>query len=532
MSNKKDKETFKKELIAENDIKENSQYNFARTLYEMIDSLDEIATQIHSSTKKSLTTDQLANLLSTPEKNTDKLQDLMHIAKEIDGMIREIITYKANILTYDHFIFTLNATKYKDKEKLVKAYIKCAERLEMYNLKLNLPWIMEDVISDGEIYLYIKRDKTGILFQKLPNKLCKICRVVKGVQKYAFKLDGITNDTLSYYPDEIQKLYKRYKNGSLKNDKNFLDGNYYILDSENAVAFSITYMQSKNPPYYLSLLRNLATLEDLKDIQNANTLLDNFKLIVQKVPTDDDGNMLLEKNVITMYHKALKKVLPSLAGAVTTPLEITNVNLGNISSNVNDYITKVTEDFYNNAGVNSDIFNSASKTNTQVAIYGAIVDTLLPLNILRQIEVWVNYDMQNMNETKNFGLKFVDSTNFNKTEKVKNAINFLATWNSRLELLALMGHTPLTAINILYMEQTLDIDTVMPNKLTAYTASSKDEENNDVKEKDEQDQEGEEEEEEVVQKQSTKKKGIPGQGRTPNVDNNDKNIDVGEENDT
>lgn len=446
---------------------------FAQKISSEIEALDEIELELGNKYNK-YTLDYVKRILATPSKYVDDIQDLIDAISKTNGIIRNILTYKANILTYDHYIHTIDPTKYKSKDKLMKAYIKCAKKIECYNLKMNLPWMIEEIIKNGELYTYTIRSKDSIVIQKIPNKYCKITKVVGGVQKYAICLSKIGKKSIKHFPKEIQDIWTAWDNGKLKNDPNLKTGNYYYLESNDAQAFSTSYMKSKTEPYYTSLLKGISMLGNLEDLQSAKSVLENFKIVVQKVPTDDDGKILMEKNVITAYHNALKKILPVTAGALTSPLDIKLMSLGDANNNITSYIQQTENSIYNNSGVNSDIFNSASKTNTQIAIQGSIVDCLLPQNILNQIAIWLNADMKNVSDTKNFGIAFVNSTKYNQAEKVKSAINNLATWNSRLEVLALMGHTPLQAINILYMESIMELDEIMPQKITAYTSTEED----------------------------------------------------------
>ena len=79
---------------------------------------------------------------------------------------------------------------------------------------------------------------------------------------FAIRLDKITEKILPAFPEMIQKLWKKYKEGKLKNDPNLLKENYYKLEIGDAVCFNVEMCESKKPPYYVGLLADLGRIGD------------------------------------------------------------------------------------------------------------------------------------------------------------------------------------------------------------------------------------------------------------------------------
>ena len=88
MDNEK-KEKTPKELRSENNM------NFAKKINSAISSIDELQDKIKS--RKKVTTEQIANLMSDPNKNATALQQQEEIMRACNGILREIIFYKSNI---------------------------------------------------------------------------------------------------------------------------------------------------------------------------------------------------------------------------------------------------------------------------------------------------------------------------------------------------------------------------------------------------------------------------------------------------
>lgn len=460
--------------IEEKEKISNSQNNlmFAKKLTEGISAIDELQNKIIS--RRKLTTDTISTLMSDPNKNANKLQQQAELMRLCNGILREIMMYKSNLPTFDHYLIVNDINKYKTKDKLDKDYIKAITELERYNIKSFCRWNIEETIRKGEVFIY-KQDGENITYFRISNELCKITHMDGMVQGYSLKLNGISDKTIGAYPTDIQVLYKKFKNGSLKNDKNFVN-NYYKLSIDKAVAFSIDLYESKNAPYYSSLLMDLSRISDLNEVNMETALTENFKLIHQKLPSDKDtGEITIDFDTASMYDKAMKGELPTGVAGISTPYPITAVTLNsNTSAKTYNYLTDLKDNLYNSSGVDSNLFNSSSKSNNQAIVYSGIIDAILAFNLLDRIKIWLNNDFKNNKYLKNFRIVFCDSTLFNKDAKSQAAINNCATWNSRLEMFALQGKTPLESYNTIKMEELLGLDEYLTPLLNSHTMSGSD----------------------------------------------------------
>lgn len=415
-------------------------------------------------------TDTIASALENPYSNVSTLQQQSELMRVINGNLKEIINYKSNLLTYDHYLVPLDASKFmtKGQDNFFKSYRKACLELEKYNLKTLCPWILESEFRKGEIYLYKQETSDSITFVSLPEDLCKVTYTESFMLGYSIKLSGINTKQLGYYPTDIQNLYADYKAGKLKNDENFVD-NYYKLPLENAIAFLPEVIESKGIPYYSGLLLDLSRIKDLADASMENIEANNFKLIHQLLPTDDDGELSIEPETAMFYHKALVRNVRDGIGVVSSPYSIDAVSLQ--TNKVSDYeeINNLTNNVYDTAGTDSNLFNGDNRSSTQSVIYGTIVDSLVPLNLLDRIKIWLNYVFSKNSSLKNFQLYFCDTTKFNKEEKIQSSCNRLTTWTSKLEHLGICGYSPLEALNILQIESILDFNSLMTPLANSHT---------------------------------------------------------------
>lgn len=431
--------------------------------------LNRISTDLFgvSSIKK----EQVKKLMSDPIKNASELQKVYNIIKNTSGTLKEIVLYKTNILTYDHFIVPLDMNKYNNKDKLEKAEFNAASQLEKYQLKYNLPWMVQRVVEQGVIYLYKVETPTEIYFIEIPSSMCTMTSFKDGVWRFGINVKKLTEKNIVCYPAEIQEIYTKNKSGGLRDE--LIDNTYYEL-SENAFAFTLERFSDKGIPYYSHLLYDLLSLDELKGMETESAKLDNYKLIWQKALTDKDtGKLQHDRETNQLYHNALKKQIPPGVGAVTSPLPIESITLGNSKESKMNYYNKLEESIYSSSGINSELMNGSKSSNEAIAL-GAIIDTLLAFKVLNEIKHWLNIDLKRNAKTKNWKVVFVESTKHNKQQMINDAKSTITTWFGKRMYMALQGYSPLDSINVIKYEDMLGLNDVLKPLMTSHTASSND----------------------------------------------------------
>lgn len=418
---------------------------------------------------------RLHKALQNPADNIEILQSMSASMTNTQGILKEFLIYKSNILTYDHYILPYDMSKMDNKEKLEKSEYQCALELDRYNLKFNLSWLMENLIKNGALYIYKTHTKQSLVIQEIPMAYCKIIGSINNVMKYAINLKKITDKNVMQFPEDIRVLWDKYVKGALKNDPNMLDGSYYLL-KENSACFNLDYMSIVGVPYYAHIFPELMNLDEVKQAETEAAKLNLFKLIVQKVPLDENGDLTIEEQVATLFHQAMRNEVPDSVGVVTTPLPVTSISLSDNVTAQSDKNESIRNDVYNSAGINEELFNGKKSSNEAIAL-GSVLDTLLPLKLLKQFELWINEDFKNNPKTKNWKLTFVDATKYNQDSKVKFAKEMITTYYSKKQYFAYCGLTPLEVLNTLKYEEVSEISERMLPLVTSHTLSGESSEN-------------------------------------------------------
>ena len=424
-------------------------------------------------TPKKYTKANILSYLESPFKNSTALQEASAYIRYTNGVYNRLIKYFAQMPTFDCMLYPMDVDSKKatSGEKLMKSYQETAQYLERLNPKYNLGWMIDRLLQDGELYLFKIEDAQSIVYKQMPTDLCRITSIEDNVCKYAIDIRKLNTKAIyDTMPLEIQKISDKYQKGTIKADKLIYNA-WYELE-QNAVAFNaISQFLSKGFPPFSYLFDGLMHLDEMKQLHFSSAKANNLKIIHQKVPIDDDGELLIDYDLVEEYHKSTKRNLPDGIAITTNPLDLQSITLSRTGAEAINQRNDALESLLDDAGVNSEIFNG-SKSTTEAVAMGIKVDEMFINNILSMFENFLNYEISQNKKTSAWRVKLLNSTYFSRDEYIKRSREGLAYGGSRLEYLATQGFSPLQGYNILRGEQALGIDKIMIPQQSSHTISS------------------------------------------------------------
>ncbi|MDK0982892.1 hypothetical protein P5F71_07555 [Clostridium perfringens] len=413
---------------------------------------------------------KLRQYMKNPFKNANELQEVSFLTNVTNGNYKRLIEYFGTKGTYDFLIYPI--LDKKKSKPLTESFSEACKVVQNMNVKYNCRWWGKKLIEQGEIYLYKISDTKGYVFQELPSNVCRINRVENNVSFYQINLKKINKNEIGIYPLEIQNIYKKFSGGKV--NKKLVDSDGWYTVSDSGFAFNITgQFLSKGLPYLSFLFDRLISVEDAEDMREDVTKAENLKLIHQTIPTDNEGNVLMDEGLATIYHTTTKQNLPKGVAIATNPLKMESISLqtANNGKGVN-FVDNALKSVYDSAGVNANLFNG-EKVNKEITQASLIADESIAITMIHLFEAYFNFLL---GKTKIKGttwqMKMLEVTRNNQEQKIANARNNLALGGSRLEFLAVSGYTPMEGMNILQMEKELGITELFVPQQTAYTMSN------------------------------------------------------------
>lgn len=253
--------------------------------------------------------------------------------------------------------------------------------------------------------------------------------------------------------------------------------NWYDV-SANGVAFNIWGNSLPHGIPYLSFLFDkLLLVEDFEDMNEDLTKVDNLKIIHQTIPTDKNGNVLMDEELVATYHNATKRNLPKGVTITTNPLAMESLSLqnnGNENARGLNYLNSAQASVYNSAGVNVGLFNGDT-TNSVLLEAGVVADEQIAVDILLMFQNYINMDLVKRKIAGTvWQIKMFDTTCFNREMRLADARANLSLGGSKMEFLSVSGYTPLESYQVLKTEQLLGFNDIFMPVQTSYTMSNSD----------------------------------------------------------
>lgn len=418
-------------------------------------------TGIGSSTGSKYTKSDINTYLDNIPKYATNLRQASDYFYNSSGIYKNIINAFSNLATLDNIILPSSKTLQRSNDKSYQGYFdKVNSYADSINIKSTTRNILKSVAKYGAYIAYERNEGTDYYLQQLPMDYCRIkYRVGNDFQlEFNFKYfeKFFQKEDLDFawmvYPKEFKSLYNKYKK-----DAKSRNPEWQMLDIKKTVCITADDDDVYFVPMYSGMFEAILNNEDYKDLIKIGQTLDISKLLVQKVPTDKDGNILMPKEGIQFFHNELKKILPEGANGVTTPLEISDVSFSNQNQSKQDLLDKAERNAFVNSGFSSSIFSdNGGNTGLQLNVEYVTSNVYATLE---KIEDMFNRKFKNVANTKNyeFKIKFFRTTNININENFDRMYKLLSIGGAIQPLFSLMGFDADTYMTLLQVENDLGI---------------------------------------------------------------------------
>src|SRR6185312_3486384 len=233
-----------------------------------------------------------------------------------------------------------------------------------------------------------------------------------GVHNFAFDFsyfDRFKND-LSLFPEEFKVKHQIYEtNRALR---------WQELDSNKAVVFKINEELDYVLPPFNTVFESIFDSDEYKKLKKAKAKMDNFLLLVQKIPLNKDGrdmdSFLIEPKLANQFHENTASNLNPGIGLTTTPMEIEAISLDKKQQS-SDSVYEAIREIFADSGISQFIFSS-DKSSAVGIIKSIMADEQGVFDILRQIERWLNRKLKKQPGAIKFEVELLDVTRFSKKE--------------------------------------------------------------------------------------------------------------------
>lgn len=382
--------------------------------------IDEIVKSAKSAMKKKYSKEEIKRYIEQPQKNEDKLREVVDYLCTISPQFCALIEYIPNMALITPFVKQrMNLSTKSKRIKLYEDMCIYADSLSMRSNGLN---ILKEVFKYGVYYGIEIEGEYSTFIKRLEPKLCKIISVGESGLSIAFDCSYFDNNEYildNGYPKEFRKMYNTYKANKKTLEGLKLEAKWQPVPDEISIVvkYDLSVLDYSVPPY-VSVFNALYDLEEYQALNKAKVTAENYTLIGLKIPIKKDSQgadeYLVSDDMIEATTMMLEDSLPEYMGYFTTPTDIETIKASTSSDSKVDQVANATENVFNSFGYAPMMFG-VKNDNSSTLEYSVMVDQQKLFPIYRQLETHWDYKLK-AKYKDNFKLKLLDITWFNLKE--------------------------------------------------------------------------------------------------------------------
>lgn len=437
---------------------------------------------------KGRTKEEVIEMLNNPanERNVSTLREISNQLYYSSQEYSRLINYLASLGSLDHIITPAVDLQGAVEEGILEegaireSYVSLALQLSKMNIKNEITdKVMVSLLLNGVYFGYIYDDKRAFQIQKLPVEYCRITSVEDGVYNFGINMNMVKSNINIL--DSLPKSFRRlYDNWLIEKEKDRDVGDYVELNKRKTICLRVENSTDFDLPAFAGVFADIFDLRAYKKLRLSKTELDNYMLLLQKLPmrkeSDANNDFLIEGGTYKAFTRILMDVAPENVGVVTSPMDIEAVRFDKDSSD-KDNVSKASRDYWSSTGTSQHLFNSDSSTSKGLD-YSIKTDEMYIFGIVRGFERWLNrYVRLKRQEFSLFNVKILETSPFNKMNEVFKMVKESGQYGVPLRTMlgALNGLTPIELIANPYLENDiLGLDKAFKPLMSSHTMSGKD----------------------------------------------------------
>lgn len=385
-----------------------------------------------------------------------------------DGFYRRLLIYYATILMY-YGILIPNSISGKLSLKKYRNALNYLDRMDLQNL---LTDISLKVLVDGCYYGIILTVKDDFSIFRMPTSYCRTRYTdLQGNDIVEFNVsyfstihdDEAREQALKVYPKEVRLHYRKWINGKVESP-------WVVLSGAAVVCF---YLTDDCRPMFLNVIPATIDYEDAVDTEQERALEEIRKIIVQKIPHLNDGQLLFEPDEAEEMHTGAVNMMKGNKNlsVLTTYADVDAVISKTAADTVSNSLEKMVQNIYAQAGTSSLLF---ATTGTQ-ALGTSITNDMSMMMILgNKYSKFITFVINSVfaNSSLKFDWKLLPISYYNQKEFIDQSLKLAQSGYSFLlpSIASGVSQGALTQLKELEND-VLDLSNVLIPLSSSYTQS-------------------------------------------------------------
>ncbi len=411
------------------------------------------------------------------EGTVQEQQKLSRAYFDKDGLYKRILIYYATILTYSGLLIpNPSFGKKLSNSNISKRYYGALDFVDKIGLPEVLTRISLYALINGCYYGCIQNlTKSEFTLIDLPVAYCRSRYVdIHGNDIVEFNvsyfdsltdLEGMRQEALNTYPKVVRDFYNKWKKGKATTP-------WVKLPADVGVCFPFF---DDGRPLFLNVIPATIQYDDAVDTERERELEEIRKIIVQKIPHLNEGDLLFEPPEAAEIHRGTVGMLKGNKNisVLTTYADVDAIVSKTSSENVSSALDRMLQNVYSKAGVSAQIF---APIGSQVLLISITNDMSLMMILgnkyARFITKIVNELFSNGNVTFKFAL--LPISYYNRSDYITDSLKLAQNGYSFLLPAIGTGMSQRELISIKELENdVLKLPDVLIPLSSSYTQSNK-----------------------------------------------------------
>lgn len=435
------------------------------------------------------TKENIITYLQSPVANIDNIREVSRFLTRYSMIYKKLISYYATTpLYYYHIDPTFDLNKGLDFAKVSKNYYTVLQRLQQVNMSREMSNIVATALRDGAYFGFIHDSdgKDGFWIQGLDPKYCKIAgKTSEGKWVYRFNAayfdsgnnkEFVTETTTSQNDDGGVLWDEVFVQGytDFKADKN---KQWFVIPPEKSICLIAGNEDEFDMPlpFLAPLFIQLLDLLDLESLFSQKSALENYMLLVSKIPTiqgsEDVDDFAVSLDLVQSIQDMIDQTLPELIGSVYTPLDVQPITFNKSNTtDANDMLSQSIANLYNNAGASQLVVSGGASTNSVGLRHTLQNDTSNAFTWVERLETEINtYIKYNITDTVIF--EFHRITWYNEEDYIGKLKDSATLGDSVLPYFSAIHGNDYKALCSIQFENALGIKDMLRPLSTSFTQS-------------------------------------------------------------
>lgn len=411
------------------------------------------------------------------------IRELSRYYYRVNSRYRANIDYLASLPLYETVVTPIfNTTGKGSKTQIIKAFYNACDFIEKLDVKNAFMRITREWLKSG-IYCGILQEKAGkLVITDLPIEYSRTrykdfnnlnileFNLQYFIQRYSDEQER--EIAVMTFPEIVQRAWRQWRASKLENP--------WIEIPASAGGVSFCFAEDQTP----LLIASIPELYKLKDAIGREEKRDEnelYKLLIQRMPIDNDGELVFELDEVADIHAGVANMLQNLdtVDVLTTFGETTLENLqdSTAASQSADRIEKYSKNAWDSLGRSSLLFNA---DNSSSLAYMIKKDESLMKTYLNVYNTWIKYHLNSRFSRTGltFDFEFLPITVHNRKELQSQYFQGAQFGYSKMYAGVAAGIKQTAQISLMTFENDfLEMDQKMIPLMSSYTSTGDEEKN-------------------------------------------------------